>query len=64
MALGLDKAVRLYLRRLATLAQAAREETLNRQVVHEFEIPISQQFDPSFFPGFLNDPSGGSPPAA
>lgn len=61
MALGLEKSVRLYLRRLLRLAQAAQEEKLNRQIVHEFDIPGSQQFSPDFFPGFLQDPSGAPP---
>lgn len=55
MALGLDKALILYLRRLANLAAAAPAERLNSQIVHEFDIPGSQQFDPTFFPGFLDD---------
>lgn len=57
MALGLEKSVILYLRRLERLAAAQREEQLNAQIVHEFDIPGSQRFDPSFFPGFLDDPS-------
>jgi len=56
MALGLEKSLILYLRRLERLAAAQREETLNLQIVHEFDIPGSQRFDPSFFPGFLDDP--------
>jgi hypothetical protein len=56
VALGLQKALILYLRRLERLAQAAEAEKLNRQIVHEFDIPGGQQFDPSFFPGFLDDP--------
>lgn len=63
MAQGLEKSVRLYFRRLLRLAQAAQEEKLNRQIVHEFDIPGSQQFSPDFFPGFLNDPAAGSPDA-
>lgn len=55
MALGLEKSLILYLRRLDRLAAAQREETLNLQIVHEFDIPGSQRFDPSFFPGFLDD---------
>lgn len=57
MALGLQKSLILYLRRLERLAAAQQEERLNRQIVHEFDIPGSQRFDPSFFPGFLQDPA-------
>ena len=63
MAFGLNKGLELYFRRLLLLAQAAEAEKLNRQIVHEFDIPGSQQFDPSFFPGFFDDPGGGSPPS-
>ena len=55
MAFGLQKSLELYYRRLLTQAQAAEAEKLNRQVVHEFDIPGSQQFDPLNFPGFLED---------
>jgi hypothetical protein len=64
MAFGLNKGLELYFRRLLLLAQAAEAEKLNRQIVHEFDIPGSQQFDPTFFPGFFNDPGGGSTPAS
>lgn len=64
MARGLEKSLILYFRRLLRLAQAAEQEKLNRQITHEFDIPGSQQFDPSFFPGFLNNPGGGSPPSS
>ncbi len=57
MALGLQKSLILYLRRLDRLAKAAIAERLNRQLVHEFDIPGGQQFDPTFFPGFFTDPS-------
>jgi hypothetical protein len=60
MALGLQKSLELYYRRLLRMAQAAEEEKLNRQIVHEFDITPSHQFDPSFFPGFFNDPPSGS----
>lgn len=62
MGFGLNKAAELFYRRLARLAVAALAEKLNRQITHEFDVPGSQQFDPSFFPGFLDDP-GASPPA-
>lgn len=61
MAFGLNKGLALYFRRLLLLSQEAEAEKLNRQIVHEFDIPGSQQFDPTFFPGFFNDPGGGSP---
>ena len=54
--MSLDKSVRLYLRRLQKQAVAQVEERLNAQDVYEFSIPGSQQFDPTFFPGFLDDP--------
>ncbi len=56
MARGLEKSLILYYRRLLTQTAAAQEERLNRQITHEFDIPGNQQFDPSFFPGFLDDP--------
>ena len=54
--MSLEKSVRLYLRRLQKLAVAQVEEKLNAQDVYDFSIPRSQQFDPTFFPGFLKDP--------
>ena len=54
--MSLEKSVRLYFRRSQKLAVAQVEEKLNAQDVYEFSIPRSQQFDPAFFPGFLNDP--------
>jgi hypothetical protein len=54
--MSLQKSVRLYFRRLEKLAVAQVEEQLNAQEEYEFSIPGSQQFDPTFFPGFLEDP--------
>jgi hypothetical protein len=54
--MSLQKSLRLYLRRLERLSVAQNEEQINAQQEFEFSIPISQQFDPAFFPGFLNDP--------
>ena len=54
--MSLQKSLRLYLRRLDKIAVAQKEEQLNAQEEFEFTIPGSQQFDPTFFPGFLNDP--------
>jgi hypothetical protein len=54
--MSLQKSVRLYFRRLEKLAVAQVEEQLNAQEEYEFSIPGSQQFDPTFFPGFLDDP--------
>jgi hypothetical protein len=54
--MSLDKSTRLYYRRLAKIAVAQVEEKINAQDVYEFSIPGSQWFDPSFFPGFLDDP--------
>ena len=61
MALGLQKSVILYLRRVARLAAPVPEEQLNLQDVPEYPIPASQQFDPTFFPGFLEDPPPPGP---
>jgi hypothetical protein len=55
--MSLDKSVRLYLRRLQRLAVGQVEERLNAEDVYEFSVPGSQQFDPTFFPGFLDDPN-------
>jgi hypothetical protein len=54
--MSLQKSLRLYLRRLERIAVAQQEEQLNAQEVFEFSIPGDQQFDPTFFPGFLDDP--------
>jgi hypothetical protein len=54
--MSLQKSLRLYFRRLEKLAVAQVEEQLNVQEEYEFSIPGSQQFDPTFFPGFLEDP--------
>ena len=54
--MSLQKSLRLYLRRLEKIAVAQKEEQLNAQEEFEFSIPGSQQFDPSFFQGFLDDP--------
>jgi hypothetical protein len=54
--MSLDKADRLYLRRLEKLAIAQKAEQLNAQEEFEFSIPGSQQFDPTFFAGFMDDP--------
>ena len=54
MALGLNKSLIIYLRRLAALAAAAGEEKLNAQEVHEFDVGPGLRFDPSFFPGFFD----------
>lgn len=55
MPFGLEKSLILWLRRVLAQAAAAEQDKLNRQIVHEFDIPGSQQFDPSYFPGFFND---------
>jgi hypothetical protein len=54
--MSLEKSLRLYYRRLEKVAVAQGAEQLNAQEVYEFSIPGSQQFDPTFFPGFLDDP--------
>ncbi len=54
--MSLNKSLRRYFRRLDKIAVAQKEEQLNAQEEFEFTIPGSQQFDPTFFPGFLNDP--------
>jgi hypothetical protein len=54
--MSLNKSLRLYFRRLDKIAVAQKEEQLNAQEEFEFAISGSQQFDPTFFPGFLNDP--------
>ena len=54
--MSLNKSLRLYFRRLDKIAVAQKEEQLNAQEEFEFTISGSQQFDPTFFPGFLNDP--------
>jgi hypothetical protein len=55
--MSLVKSLRLYYRRLQKLAVAQGEEKLNAEEGYEFTIPGSQQFDPMFFPGFLDDPT-------
>ena len=55
--MSLNKSLRLYFRRLENIAVAQKEEVLNAQEEFEFTIPGSQQFDPTFFAGFLNDPT-------
>jgi len=54
--MSLQKSLRLYFRRLERLAVAQKEEQLNAQQEFEFSIPGSQRFDPTFFPGFLDNP--------
>jgi hypothetical protein len=54
--MSLEKSLRLYFRRLEKVAVAQGAEQLNAQEEYEFSIPRSQQFDPTFFPGFLEDP--------
>lgn len=54
MAVGLQKSLAAYFRRALRLAKAAVEERLNYRATHHFDIPGSQWFDPSFFPGFFD----------
>lgn len=54
--MSLVKSLRLYYRRLEKIAVAQTAEKLNAQEEYEFSIPGSQQFDPTFFHGFLDDP--------
>ena len=55
--MSLQKSLRLYFKRLEKLAVAQKEEQLNAEQEFEFSISGSQRFDPTFFPGFLIDPS-------